>query len=97
MASSNLNLYEIFNNQVKQFIDDVIVVFPGEDDLILVRSGFNVVKNMKPKIIHDIFEEHVIRNYKKQINEEDEKFFLNENYEKFEEVVKKEHGDISLM
>ena len=52
---------------------------------------------MKPKIIHDIFEEHVIRNYKKQINDEDEKFFLNENYEKFEEVVKQEHGDISLM
>lgn len=93
----NNSLYEIFNQKVGQFIDDVMLVFPEDGDLKLIKSGFNMIKNIKPKIIHNVFEEHVLRQYKQQILEKDEKFFLTENYEHFEEVLKEQDENVSLM
>ena len=53
-----------------------MAVFPEDEDLKLIKSGFNMIKNIQPKIIHDIFEEHVLSKYRDEINKEDEHFFL---------------------
>ena len=69
-----------FNTHLKEFIDDVISIFPKEVDLLTSRTFINGVIKVKPRIIIQYWYQNVYLLYKKQIDEGDFEFFLKKDY-----------------
>lgn len=73
-------LAKTFNTHLKEFIDDVISIYPKEVDLLTSRTFINGVMKVKPKIIIQYWYQNVYLLYKSQIDKGDFDFFLSKDY-----------------
>jgi hypothetical protein len=73
-------ILKTFNDQFMQFVEDIIVVFPKDPDLILAKNAFVFFRKINPKIIIDIWYRYVVLKYKKMIDEGDISFFIEKDY-----------------
>jgi len=69
-----------FNTHLKEFIDDVISIFPKEVDLLTSRTFINGVMKVKPRIIIQYWYQNVYLMYKNKIDVGDFDFFLKKDY-----------------
>jgi hypothetical protein len=77
--TANLKYYETFNNKMGEFLKDLITVFPDDKDLKLFKNSFNLLKiNSTEKPCRLYYS--VIQEYKQNIFNKDESFFLDKDY-----------------
>ncbi len=77
--TANLKYYETFNNKMGEFLKDLIIVFPEDKDLKLFKNSFNLLKiNSTEKPCRLFYS--VIQEYKQNIFNKDESFFLEKDY-----------------
>jgi hypothetical protein len=69
-----------FNNLVLKFNDDLIYIFPEENDFKVYKRGICMLNSANAKKICILFKNYSII-YRTQIEIKDENFFLNNNYE----------------
>lgn len=74
-TSINRTFLSAFNNVVTQFINDLIITFPEEMEFKKFKTGFSLLSKTNPRKFLTVFN-YYIGNYKSQIIEQDESFFL---------------------
>ena len=72
-------LLTAFNNLVINFCDDLIYIFPEENDFKVYKRGISMLNSMNAKKVCVLFRAYSSI-YKEQIVNKDEKFFLDNNY-----------------
>ena len=78
--SDNDRYYELFNNKLTNFINDLIIVFPNDTDFKLFKNTINLVKLANKKLLLEYFKIGVNDEFKSNIINKNEKFFLDNNY-----------------
>jgi hypothetical protein len=74
------NILSIFNDQLVQFIDDIINVFPNNADILTAKNSILLAKKANPKLIIRIWKEYIVDKYRDQILAGDINFFINKDY-----------------
>ena len=68
-----------FNNLVIKFNEDLIDVFPEENDFKVYKRGIMMLNSANAKKICKLYKEYMIL-YRNKIIDKDETFFVNNNY-----------------
>tara|TARA_Y100001958_G_C21234597_1_gene560774 strand:+ start:1465 stop:1860 length:396 start_codon:yes stop_codon:yes gene_type:complete len=71
-----------FNDHFEEFINDVLRVFPNDNDLITCKHALNKMRKMNPKMIMMCFYESVSKPYRNEIENGDVSFFIDKDYNK---------------
>lgn len=82
-----------FNQTFREFADDVLKVFPHDDEFRMYNLALNAAVLLKPDIVINVFHEKVIVPFGDRILAKDETFFLNHEYDD----VKNENEDASAL
>jgi len=69
-----------FNNHFKEFMDDIISVFPRELDLKTSRTFLSGMIKVKKRVAIECWYNSIYKPYKENIDERDFDFFLNKDY-----------------
>lgn len=68
-----------FVTQMDNFINDIILICPQDNDFKVFKNGIFLLKKTNPKKIAEIFKNYITQ-YRKKIVDKDEAFFLNNEY-----------------
>lgn len=69
-----------FNNQIDNFLDDLMLVCPEEKEFGMLKNGIAVVRKTNPRLILNQFNE-MITPYKEQILLRNEDFFMIKDFQ----------------
>lgn len=69
-----------FNQTFKEFVNDLISLFPEDDDLQLYKTGIIASMMINDEFIVSGFEKYVVMPYGAKILQKDESFFVNHDY-----------------
>ena len=69
-----------FNNHFKEFMDDIISVFPKELDLKTSRTFLSGIIKVKKRVAIKCWYDSIYKPYKENIDKRDLTFFLNKDY-----------------
>ena len=78
--SSNSQYLKAFNDHFFEFIDDILTVFPNDNDLEAAKLAFLNFRKMNPKLIVTMFKTYVVDKYRNEIEKGDLNFFIDKNY-----------------
>lgn len=81
-----------FNNHFEEFIDDILIVFPDDEDLIACKSALLSMRKMNPKIILLAFQQTMFP-YKTEILKYNITFFIEKDYKKDITFSEKDFGN----
>lgn len=73
---------QAFNNHFEEFVDDVCRVFPDDNEIATASNALKKLRKANPKLIMNVFIEHIKKPYGSQIMESNMKFFLEKDYSK---------------
>ena len=76
----NVSFLTAFNNQIDNFLDDLMVVCPNEKEFGMLKNGISIVKKTNPRIILNQFSEIIIP-YKEQLLLRNDSFFIVRNFQ----------------
>ena len=80
MSIPKQQVLKVFNDHFIEFIEDVIRVFPIDQDLTTVKNYFLLIRKSNPKLIITVFHEYVYLKYNTQIQENNIQFFIDKDY-----------------
>jgi len=80
MAAHNRLVLAGFNNQFAEFIEDILVIFPDNRDVIAAKNSLGYLRKMNPVIIISFWKGYIIPRYAQQIEQGDCDFFLKKDY-----------------
>ena len=80
MPSQNRLVLAGFNNQFAEFIEDILVIFPDNRDVIAAKNSLGYLRKMNPVIIISFWKGYIIPRYAQQIEQGDCDFFLKKDY-----------------
>lgn len=69
-----------FNQQFLQFLEDILVVFPNDVDIMNMKNTINTVKKFNPSILIKMWYQYVWVPYNEQVMNDDISFFVEKNY-----------------
>lgn len=76
----NVSFLTAFNNQIDNFLSDLIYVFPKEKEFSMLKNGISLVKKTNPRIILNQFNEIIIP-YKEQLLLRNDSFFIVKDFQ----------------
>ena len=71
-----------FNDHFMQFVQDVQLVFPDNSDIATISLALGKLRKANPRLLIMSFKEHVVSGYRKEIEEGNINFFINNDYQK---------------
>lgn len=75
-----MSLSKAFNNHLKEFVEDIIVVFPKDTELKTTQFFLEGLIKTKPRAVLEIWKININDKYKIEIEKGDYDFFINKNY-----------------
>ena len=78
--SQQSSILSAFNNHFMEFVDDIIVVFPNDTDLLAAKNSLALIRKANPKMIVKIWSSYVVNKYATEIDAGDISFFINKDY-----------------
>ena len=84
-----------FNNIIFKFIDDLINTFPEEQDFKVYKQTLSILKSANAKKMCILFKNYSY-NYREQIKNKDETFFISNNYDDLREASSTTFDDDSV-
>lgn len=66
----------MFCNQLIAFFEDMSETYPEEKDLVTVTQAIRLMKQANPRMLHNLFMEHVYKEFSAHILAEDEEYLL---------------------
>ena len=69
-----------FNNHLKEFIDDLIVIFPGDRDMKAAKTAVSTLTYANPKSLIKVWKNYVCK-YNDEIENGNLDYFINKNYD----------------
>ena len=73
-------ILKAFNKQLTEFIEDLLLIFPGEKDVIVLSTFMKTVIMGKPRKILEVWYKFITLKYKDQILNGEMEYFLNKDY-----------------
>ena len=73
-------ILKAFNDHFMEFVDDVISVFPDNDDIRTVKTSLVTIRKSNPRLILTAFKGSVIDKYRNEIDNGDINFFVDKDY-----------------
>lgn len=73
-------LLKAFNKHFFQFLDDIILFFPDNKDLISSRQYFESIKCANPTLILKIWHKYIYKPYNSEIEAGNLQFFIEKDY-----------------
>ena len=83
--TQNQSYLKIFITQLLNFIDDLILLYPSDNDFKLFKNGINLLNRTNPRKIVNLFREYVDK-YEQRIMSRDETFFLQNDYDEIQKT-----------
>jgi len=80
-----------FNNHFMEFVEDIISIFPDDNDILVAKNSFLLIKKANPKMIIKIWKSFVVEKYRSSIEKGDIGFFIDKDYSS--DVSNAEHSD----
>ena len=74
------DVLQIFNNQFKEFVENISESFPKNTTLSRMKTVLNLLIVVKPNILYKGFKKFVIDVYRKEIESGDITFFIDNDY-----------------
>jgi hypothetical protein len=74
------SILRAFNTHLFDFMDDLISIFPNNNDLVLAKSSFDTIKKANPTAIIKAWVKFVYHPYKDVIDNGDISFFFDKDY-----------------
>ena len=90
------NIISLFNTQITSFINDLILVYPNDNDLYTFKTSIKMLLLYDEKKVINMFKEFVYSKYKVQIENRDSEFFLQNDYEDILEQTKTDTPEITV-
>jgi len=81
-------LHELFNNKLTEFLKELVQTFPSDTDFKLFQASVRVLKLADEKKPLELFNSGLTDEYKENIRNKNEEFFLNNDYS---DVLNNEH------
>ncbi len=78
--SQQSSILTAFNNHFMEFVDDIILVFPNDTDLLAAKNSLALIRKANPKMIIKIWSSYVVNKYATEIDAGDIGFFINKDY-----------------
>jgi len=69
-----------FNDHFREFVDDVLRVFPDDRELRTTATALAAARKANPRLILRVFQERVAGPYRKEIEAGDPAFFVDKNW-----------------
>ena len=69
-----------FNNQFEEFLEDVVVLFPENNDVKTTQTGLMMLRKANPKMIIGVWYRYVCEKYEEEIENENIEYFLTKDY-----------------
>ena len=69
-----------FNDHFMEFVDDVQLVFPNNDDIATVKTSLVSFRKANPRLILLAFKDSVIGRYRNEITKGDLNFFIDRKF-----------------
>lgn len=83
-----------FNDKFLEFMNELIDTFPNDKDFKLFKQSFNMLKIVDDAKPVELFRQHAMQ-YRNNIDEENEEFFLNHDFEKELQMVRGNQSNLS--
>jgi hypothetical protein len=80
MSLDKSTILKIFNEHFVDFIEDIVSVFPEENDLILAKNYLLIMKKTNPKLLINIFYNNIFLKYNDKFEQNDIDFFIEKDY-----------------
>ena len=77
-----MSFVKLFNNQFREFLDDVIKVYPNDSNIKAAKFFITNIININPVLLIKLWYRDVAIKYKTNIDKGDFYFFLNKDYQK---------------
>jgi len=74
-----------------EFVEDIISIFPDDNDILVAKNSFLLIKKANPKMIIKIWKSFVVEKYRSSIEKGDIGFFIDKDYSS--DVSNAEHSD----
>ena len=71
---------QTFNKQFLDFLDDILIIFPNNKDILNMQNTILSVKKINPSILIKLWYSFVYQPYHTKIQNDDISFFLEKNY-----------------
>jgi hypothetical protein len=75
-----MSILKVFNEQLLEFVDDLLRLFPDDPDLKASKVAVRALKKVNPKSLLTNWQYYVTDRYKKEIYNGDIEFFINKDY-----------------
>lgn len=69
-----------FNNQFKEFMDDILRIFPNDKDLMTTKNMMSTLQKGNPRLLIQIWKNFIADPYVSEIEAGDIDFFINKDY-----------------
>jgi len=69
-----------FNNQFKEFMDDILRIFPDDKDLMTTKNMMSTLQKGNPRLLIQIWKNFIADPYASEIEVGDIDFFINKDY-----------------
>lgn len=69
-----------FNNQFKEFMDDILRIFPNDKDLMTTKNMMSTLQKGNPRLLIQIWKNFIADPYASEIEVGDIDFFINKDY-----------------
>ena len=80
MQSEKSIIMKAFNKQFFDFLEDIIQIFPENNEIQVSKGYFNTIKKANPTSIIKVWYEFVYKPYSDAIDKGDMTFFLTKDY-----------------
>tara|TARA_B100000767_G_scaffold176786_1_gene165162 strand:+ start:1920 stop:2312 length:393 start_codon:yes stop_codon:yes gene_type:complete len=69
-----------FNDQFKEFVEDIHLVFPDNDDIATVSETLIMLRKQNPRLLLIAFNKYVVERYRTHIEAGNINFFIDKDY-----------------
>tara|TARA_Y100001958_G_scaffold159501_1_gene161308 strand:- start:4247 stop:4636 length:390 start_codon:yes stop_codon:yes gene_type:complete len=74
------SILRAFNEHFSEFMQDIIRVFPNDNNLQACKLAIEKMRKANPKLIMTSFTQEFVNKYRQQISEKNLDFFINNDY-----------------
>lgn len=81
------NYLELFNAKFREFVADLVKVFPDDSELKLLQKSIALILVVNERMILNIYRDRVLTPFGDKLMERNEEFFLENNYQEIRKEI----------
>lgn len=80
MTSVKSKCITAFNNKFDEFLEDILLIFPGHVDIVTLKNSVTALKQANRQLLIKFWNQYIVSKYMSIIESGDIKFFLTKDY-----------------